>query len=82
MASVVIVCLMLEVWLCSGIGAQGHKRETEINPGLGYRGPTSSSGLFFLFKSTKLGGGGVQMSLAEDRSVPSYGSSMVWFLPR
>jgi hypothetical protein len=31
-------------------------RDTTINPGSGYRGPTSSSEIFFVFKSTQIEG--------------------------
>jgi hypothetical protein len=33
-----------------------HAKDTEIYPGLGYQGPTSSSLRIFVFKSTQIGG--------------------------
>jgi hypothetical protein len=47
---------MLEMWVSSGLGTQEHKRNMVMYRGLGYRGPTSSSEEFFVFKSTEIGG--------------------------
>ena len=52
----IVVRRMLEVWVSGGSGTHEHKRDTTVYPGSGYRGPTSSTEEFFVFKSTQIGG--------------------------
>jgi len=48
---------MSEVRVSGGLGGLKNTREDmAMYPGSGYRGPTSSSGLFFVFRSTQIGG--------------------------
>lgn len=71
---------MSQVWVSGGLGTQGHKRGIYINPSSGYRGPTSSCGVFSVLRSTQLGR--LQMSLAGDHSVLPHFLSAVRFLPQ
>jgi hypothetical protein len=59
------------------------RKDTTKYLGLGYRGPTSRSEYFFIFKSTQIGGyNKSERDLAGDHSVLSYGSSAMRFLPQ
>jgi hypothetical protein len=46
------------VLVSGGSGTKKNKEDTAIYPSSGYRGPTSCSEVFFMFKSTQIGGGG------------------------
>jgi hypothetical protein len=47
---------MLEVWVSGGLGTQKHKRDTVVYLGSGYWDPTSSSEVFFVFRSFQIRG--------------------------
>jgi hypothetical protein len=44
------------MWVSYGSRTQEHKRDATLYPSLDYRGPTSSSEMFFIFKSTQIDG--------------------------
>jgi hypothetical protein len=54
-AASIVVHHMSEVWVFGGSSTQEHERDTTMYPGLDYRGPTSCSEEFFVFKSTQIG---------------------------
>ena len=47
---------MSEVWFSGCSHTEIHKGETIVYPDSCYRGPTSSSEVFFMFRSTLMGG--------------------------
>lgn len=53
-ACIMFVRRMSEMWVSGVLGAQGHNRDTAVYPGSGYQGPTSSSEVFFVFRSTQI----------------------------
>ena len=61
----------VRVWVFGGSGTQKHMGDTAVYPGSGYRGPTSCRGVITEENE----------SLVEDRSVLSYGLSVVRFFP-